>query len=142
MVKGEAAEYCLIIETDTSIRNGDVQRILKSTIARYGRPKAIRSDNGTELIADELQACMRGEGIRIATIDPEIPWQNSSNESSNGTLRRECLDAELFGSLKEAKVIIVAWRKGYNQLRPYSPHGYITPKMAYFPKDANREKLT
>lgn len=141
-VKDEATSYCLAIEVGTSIKNGDIKKLLKSLISRYGRPKAIRSDNGAELIADELQRCMRKNGIQIATIDPGKPWQNGSNESFNGTFRSECLNAELFGSLMEAKVVIAQWRKRYNQLRPHSSQGYITPEMAYFPKHAKQEKLT
>ncbi|MFT6642147.1 MAG: hypothetical protein ACJAUZ_003151 [Flavobacteriaceae bacterium] len=44
-VKDEATGYCLAIEVDTSIKNVDVQQLLKLLITRYGRPKAIRSDN-------------------------------------------------------------------------------------------------
>lgn len=141
-VKDEATGYCLAVEVNTSIKNIDVQQLLKSLICRYGRPKAIRSDNGKEFIANDLQHCIRKEGIRIATIDPGKPWQNGSNESLNGTFRNECLDAELFGSLMEAKVVIADWRRRYNKLRPHSSQGYITPEMAYFPKHGNREKLT
>lgn len=141
-VKDEATGYCLAIEVSTSISNLDMQRLLKSLISRYGRPKAIRSDNGAEFLANSLQRYTQKERIRIATIDPGKPWQNGSNESFNGTLRNECLDAELFGSLMEAKVVISAWRAKYNQLRPHSSQGYITPEMAYFPKSATREILT
>ncbi len=141
-VKDEATGNCLAIEVDTSIKNIDVQQLLKLLITRHGRPKAIRSVNEAEFIANDLQRCMKKEGISIATIDPGKPWQSGSNESLNGTFRNECLDAELFGSLTEAKVVIADWRRRYNQLRPHSTYGYITPEMAYFPKHANREKLT
>ncbi len=66
------------------------------------------------------------------TITPEKPWQNGSNESFNGTFRRECLVAEIFGSLAEARVIIEQWRRRYKQHRPHSSQNYITPEMAYF----------
>lgn len=46
----------------------------------------------------------------VWAITPGKPWPNGSNESFNGTLRRECLDAELFGSLMEAQVVIARWR--------------------------------
>lgn len=141
-VKDEATGYCLQIMTDTRIRHGDIKALLDRLITRYGRPKAIRSDNGSELIADELQACMQEHRIQIATIDPGKPWQNSSNESFNGTLRRECLNAELFGSLMEARVVIEQWRRQYNQQRPHSSQNYITPQMAYFGHRAQIENLT
>lgn len=141
-VKDEATGYCLAIEVDTSIRSGDVGSLLRKLITQYGRPKTIRSDNGAELIANELQSAMREFHIYPTTIEPGKPWQNGSNESFNGTFRSECLDAELFGSLMEAKVIIEQWRNKYNKLRPHSSHGYLTPEMAYFSKHAKREKLT
>jgi len=131
-VKDEATGYCLATQTDISIKNDDIQALLKQLIVRFGRPKAIRSDNGAELVADQLQKAMRSEGIRIATIEPGKPWQNGSNESLNSTFRKECLDAELFGSLMEAQVVIEQWRKKYNSLRPHSSQHYVTPEMAYF----------
>ncbi len=124
-VKDEATAYCLEIMTATRIRHGDIKALLRKLITRYGRPKAIRSDNGGELIAEELQACMTEHRIQIATIDPGKPWQNGSNESFNGTFRNECLNAELFGSMMEAEVVIEQWRQKYNQQRPHSSQNYM-----------------
>ena len=84
------------------------------------------------ITANDLQQALKTLGIRAATIDPGKPWQNGSNESFNGTFRKECLDAELFGSLMEAQVVIAAWREKYNRLRPHSTYGYLTPNMVYF----------
>ena len=42
------------------------------------------------------------------------------------------LNAEIFGSLLEAQVVIEQWRKRYNAERPHSTQRYITPDMAYF----------
>lgn len=39
-------------------------------------------------------------------IEPGKPWQDGSNESFNGTFRKECLNAEIFASLTEARVLI------------------------------------
>lgn len=141
-VKDEATSYCLDILTDVHIRNTNVQQLLRKLITRFGVPKAIRSDNGPELTAIDLQKVIRSNGIQIATIDPGKPWQNGSNESFNGTFRSECLNAELFGSLMEAQVVIERWRKSYNQQRPHSTQGYITPEMAYFGHRAPTENLT
>lgn len=131
-VKDEATGFCLCINTDIQIKSTDIEIVLSTLIARYGRPKAIRSDNGRELIAEALQETMQKQGIRVATIDPGKPWQNGSNESFNGTFRNECLNAEVFGSLFEAQVVIEQWRNQYNTERPHSSQEYVTPEMAYF----------
>ena len=34
---------------------------------------------------------------------------------------------ELFSSMIEARVIIEDWRKEYNEIRPHSSLGYLTP---------------
>ena len=48
-------------------------------------------------------------------------------ESFNGKLRDECLNGEIFYSLREAQVVIEMWRKHYNTKRPHSALGYRPP---------------
>jgi hypothetical protein len=57
--------------------------------------------------------------IDTEEIDPGKPWQNGTNSSFNGKLRDECLSLEWFRSRREARVIIEAWRKHYNTVRPH-----------------------
>ena len=85
---------------------------------------------------------MKSYGIQLANIEPGKPWQNGSNESFNGTFRKECLNAEIFASLTEARVIIEKWRHRYNERRPHSSQNYITPEMAYFGAREKTESLT
>ena len=141
-VKDEATAYCLAIETGRHLRSEHIEGLLRRLIAQFGRPKAIRSDNGSELIADSLKEVMRKQGIQSIQIDPGKPWQNGSNESFNGTLRRECLDAELFGSLTEARVVIEAWRRKYNEVRPHSGLSYLTPARVYYGMEEGRRTGT
>jgi putative transposase len=42
-------------------------------------------------------------------------------------LRDECLNGEIFYSLKEATVVIEQWRKHYNTIRPHSSLNYRPP---------------
>ena len=55
------------------------------------------------------------------------PVENAYIESFNGRLRDECLSVHQFTSLAEAKAIIEAWRVDYNQRRPHSSLGHLTP---------------
>src|SRR5262245_3490582 len=63
----------------------------------------------------------------MALIDPGKPWQNGVTESFNGKFRDECLSLEWFRSRAEAKVIIEAWRRQFNEVRPHSSLCYLTP---------------
>ena len=59
-------------------------------------------------------------------------WENGYCESFNGKLRDECLNGEIFYSLKEAQVVIENWRIEYNTRRPHSALGYRPPTPAAF----------
>jgi len=131
-VKDEATGYCLAIKTGRHLQSQHVKAVLRELIIRYGIPRAIRSDNGAELLALVLRKELEKYGIKLANIEPGKPWQNGSNESFNGTFRKECLNAEIFGSLTEARVVIEQWRCRYNERRPHSSQHYVTPEMAYF----------
>jgi putative transposase len=60
-------------------------------------------------------------------IDPGKSIQNAYIESFNGKFRDECLNQYLFRNLEEARDMIEAWRNEYNQSRPHSALGYLTP---------------
>lgn len=109
-----------------------VRTLLRELVTRYGFPRSIRSDNGSELLAEALQQEMRKRSIVLANIDPGKPWQNGCNENFNGTFRRECLNAEVLASLTEARIVIEQWRRRYNERRLHSSQNYITPEMAYY----------
>ena len=47
----------------------------------------------------------------------------------NGKFRDECLSLEWFRSRAEAKVVIEVWRRHYNEVRPHSSLGYLTPAV-------------
>jgi transposase InsO family protein len=60
-------------------------------------------------------------------IEPGSPWENGDCESFNGKLREECLNGEIFYSLKEAQVVVGMWQKHYNTVRPHSSLGFRAP---------------
>ena len=67
-------------------------------------------------------------GVRLPrAVDPGKPWQNGTAESFNGKFRDECLSLEWFRSRVEAKVVIENWRRHFNEVRPHSSLGYLTP---------------
>ena len=87
----------------------------------------MRSDNGSEFIAHRVAAHLLASSAQTKHIDPGSPWQNGYSESFNGKLRDELLSQELFGSLGEAQVLAERFRRPYNESRPHSALGYLTP---------------
>lgn len=124
----EYTRQSLGMRVDWSIRAVDAITILEAAMAEYGAPGHLRSDNGPEFIADAIQDWLREKEVRTIYIAPGSPWENGYIESYHDKLRDECLNRELFGSLKEARVVLEQWRKYYNEKRPHSSLGYQTPE--------------
>jgi len=67
--------------------------------------------------------------------------ENGYIESFNGRLRDECLNAELFSDLLDARTRIEAWRRDHKQHRPHSSIGNLTPiEFANSVRMAERQK--
>jgi len=111
-----------------SIQSKDILAILRTLFAQRGAPKAIRSDNGPEFVAQALQEFFEEQHVDTLFIAPGAPWENGLAESFNSRLRDELLDRELFVSLAEVKVLLEKYRKYYFEERLHSSLGYRTPK--------------
>jgi putative transposase len=92
-----------------------------------GVPENIRSDNGPEFVSEELRKWLGNVGTGTLYIEPRSPWENGYCESFNGKLRDECMNGEIFYSLKEAQIVIEKWRVEYNENRPHRALGEKTP---------------
>jgi putative transposase len=92
-----------------------------------GRPEEIRVDHGPEFVSRAMGAWCEGQTILLRFIDPGKPMQNGHVESFNGRLRDECLNANWFLSLAQARTTLETWRCDYNQQRPHSALDYRTP---------------
>lgn len=119
---------CLGLVADTSLSGRRVARELDAIILRRGRPETIISDNGTEYTSNAILAWADDAGVGWHYIAPGKPQQNGFNESFNGRLRDELLNETLFRSLPHARIVLEAWRRDYNETRPHSKLGWLTPK--------------
>jgi len=124
----EFTRECLAVEVGVSIKSERVRQILKKVCVNEGKPEIIGSDNGSEFIGKAVGGWLERNGVKPLFIEPGKPWQNGKGESFNGKLRDECLSREWFSSVKEAQVVIEDWRKFYNERRPHSSLGYLTPR--------------
>ena len=119
---------CQALEVDTSFASRRVTRELEKIVAERGVPEAIRCDNGPEFTSRHFLAWGMERKIDLVHIEPGRPVQNAFVESFHGKLRDECLNASWFANLFEARAKIGAWKEEYNEKRPHSSLGYLTPK--------------
>ena len=117
----------LAIEVDTSLPSLRVIRVLERLLKQRGKPSNLRTDNGPEFISHKLEEWCREKQITLQFIQPGKPMQNAYVERKNGSIRRELLNAYLFYSLSEVRIMCEEWRQDYNTERPHKSLGYLSP---------------
>jgi putative transposase len=118
---------CFWVEADTSIGGQRVTQVLTRISAVHGLPEQIVVDNGPEFISNAVDAWAYARGVKLQFIRPGKPVDNCYMESFNGRFRDECLNENWFINLDHVRDIIETWRVDYNQNRPHSSLGDLTP---------------
>jgi putative transposase len=120
---------CLTIEVDRSLPSKRVIRALEQVIEWRGKPAALRCDNGPEYISGEMISWANRNKVTLLYIQPGKPTQNAYIERFNRTARHEWLDMHIFNSIEHAQLLATRWLWTYNNERPHSAIGGITPNM-------------
>ena len=115
------------ILADWSISGERVARFLDEVALSCGLPESMSVDNGPEFISNALDRWAYERGVRLHFIRPGKPTENAFIESFNSRLREECLNANWFDSLDHARELIAEWWYDYNNDRPHSALGGLTP---------------
>ena len=123
----EFTRESLAMEVDRSITADHLVNVLERLVAVHGAPTHLRMDNGPELIVWALRDWCRFTSTQTVYIEPGSPWENPFVESFNSRSRDELLNVEEFATLREARVVVEAWRIQYNTYRPHSSLGGLTP---------------
>jgi putative transposase len=104
-----------------------VARALERLSFHHPLPKVIAVDNGSEFFSGAMGSWAYRRGVQLEFIRPGKPVENAFIESFNGRLRDECLNANLFFSIEDARRKLEAWRVDYNTVRPRSSLGDRSP---------------
>ena len=102
--------------------------VLERLAETRGLPEVITIDNGPEFAGKILDEWAYRRGVKLNFIRPGKPIENAYAESFIGRLRDECLNENWFISLKHARGIIESWRIDYNEGRPHTSLGGLTPR--------------
>jgi putative transposase len=116
-----------MLEAAASMSGHTVGAALDRVLAAGAVPRSITVDHGTEFMSRALEDWAFARGVQLDFIRPGKPVENAFIESFNGRLRDECLNVHQFISIEDAKAKIEAWRVDYNQRRPHSSLGHLTP---------------
>jgi putative transposase len=115
------------VVVERSIGGTRVVRFLDEVAAVHGYPESINIDNGPEFVSKALDQWAHAHGVTLYFSRPGKPVDNAFIESFNGRLRDECLNTNWFYGLEQAREVIDAWLKDYNEHRPHSSLAGLTP---------------
>jgi len=127
------------IDVRQNYRGSDVVTTLERATTQDGLPKTIRVDNGPEFVSKELDLWAFMRGVTLDFSRPGKPTDNAYIESFNGKFRAECLNANWFLSLDEARQKCEAWRRDHNDVHPHSSLGGKTPRELH-PRPGNPDQ--
>lgn len=134
----EGNREALRIECGTSIPSGRLVRVMNQLVEVYGKPQAIRLDNGPEMTSDGFTDWAKEQGVQLLFIQPGKPNQNAFIERFNKSFRDEVLDANLFNSITEVQAAADVWLMDYNEYRPHESLGNVPP-AAFLPRVFNED---
>ncbi len=125
----EYSRQCLAIRPARTLKSEDVLEVVSRPCGNTAR---LITCAVTTAASSSPMWCRTGSGehgIKTIYIEPGSPWQNGWIESFHARLRDECLNRELLLNLREARVVIEDFRLDYNQNRPHSRLGYLSPNQ-------------
>lgn len=118
----------LAIEVGQRLKAEHVVEVLNRLVRQRGAPRYLFADNGSEFTGHLVDLWAYRCKVRIDFSRPGKPTDNAFIETFNGSLRDECLNLHWFETMAEARSMIEAWRKDYNESRPHMALGHRTPQ--------------
>ncbi len=129
-VNDDCCRENLCLVPDTSISGARVARESDALVRIFGKPACLVSDNGTEFASKATLKWAKDNKVEWHYINPGKPRQNGTIKSFYGSLRKECLNEEIFDSLADARRTLALWRYDNNNVRLHSLLGHKTPAEA------------
>jgi transposase InsO family protein len=99
-------------------------------IGRFGKPRAIRSDNESMFRSFVFRTTLRFAAIVQQFTVPGCPWQSGRLERLFGTLKGK-LDRIKIDSREALKSLLISFECWYNAVRPHQHLDGLTPEEAW-----------
>ena len=131
------SKFSPIIDPRFSYRAADVVMALEKVCCEVGYPRTIRVDQGSEFVSRDLDLWAYANNVILDFSRPGKPTDNAFIEAFNSKVRSECLNAHWFMSLDDARSKLEDWRRYYNEERPHSGIGQMTPILLHNPGGAS-----
>ncbi len=113
--------------------SAEIARVLESTIARFGAPHRLLTDNGSNLLAPPVAEVLALHDVRHVRTRPAHPWTNGRIERVWRTFKETLrLHYWMLASRSHLRRVCQDFLVFYNQCRPHSSFGGKTPDEVFF----------
>ena len=136
-LKGRFIYLCLLMDVFTRmIRAWQISQHLSQSLTLkpleealcHSVPEIHHSDQGVQYLSNAYIATLQRHGIEISVAQRGRPWENGYAERLIRTLKEEEVDINDYDSIAQARDRIGQFiTHVYNQKRPHSALGYLTP---------------
>ena len=136
-LKGRFIYVALLMDVFTRmIRGGHLSQHLTQTLTLKPLEQALHdgvceihhSDQGVQYLSNDYISILRQHGVEISVAHRGRPWENGYAERLIRTLKEEEVHLNDYQNIHEARTRIQHFlRQVYNQKRPHSALGYLTP---------------
>lgn len=106
-----------------------IQRAIESLPAGTAPPRLI-SDNGSQFVSAQFKTFLRQSGCAHSRARVRHPQSNGKIERWHQTIKSECTRRKALANLEEARQVVAAYVKDYNQIRLHSAIDFLTPAEA------------
>ncbi|GAA6203202.1 hypothetical protein NBRC116599_44290 [Aquicoccus sp. SU-CL01552] len=104
---------------------------LREALAKYGTPEIFNTDQGSQFTSADFTDVLNDAQVKIS-MDGRGRWiDNRMIERFWRSLKYECVYLNAFETGSEVRRGIGTWISYYNEKRPHSSHGLLTPGEAY-----------
>jgi putative transposase len=104
---------------------------LEEALAKYGKPDIFNTDQGSQFTGFAFTNLLRTKGIRISMDGPGRWLDNVFIERLWRSLKYENVYLYAYETGSDARAGIGRWIAFYNQARPHTALGGVTPDMCY-----------
>lgn len=104
---------------------------LKEALEKHGKPEIFNTDQGSQFTSAAFTQVLKDAEVKIS-MDGRRRWiDNRMIERLWRSLKYECVYLHAFETGAETRRGIGEWLDYYNNERPHSTHGILTPHEAY-----------
>lgn len=103
--------------------------VLDHIVSEREKPTRIKTDNGPKFISKVLNRWCEKMELSLQFIEPRKSMQKGCVERLNSTFREDVLNAFLFETLEQLRILYDEWVYDYNNMKPNSALRSMSPSM-------------